>query len=140
MFEPTPVILFKNDEACKDVTAIVDKNGLESHKKENPNAWTEWKEENNEIYLNPKDKWEKVPFSSGDYSPMNEGKKKKVNLMMGITGLLPIHIKKNKFKRTYYIDDYILTLQYKDGPVSTKVLVANKDDLQVIWQNGDGYS
>lgn len=73
-FQPVPVVLFKNGEACKSVEAVVYKGGLEAHKRKNPKLWTRWKMSNGKLMLKNRNKWQKVPYK-GTYGPMRRGKK-----------------------------------------------------------------
>jgi hypothetical protein len=61
-FNPTPVVLFKSGEALYDMAALADPQGLDAHKKANPDEWTQWRKAGRSIELRKPKGWERLSF------------------------------------------------------------------------------
>lgn len=73
-FAPSPVVLFKNGDACRSVQAVIPGKGIAAHKRKNPKLWTKWKVGNGEIMLKNKNNWQKVPYKQV-YGPLKKGQR-----------------------------------------------------------------
>jgi hypothetical protein len=62
-FNPTPVVLFKNGEAVKDMDALGAPEGIARHRQQNPEDWTKWRRSGQTIELMEKDGWKKLYYT-----------------------------------------------------------------------------
>ena len=70
-----PEILFKNGDVCTDIKVSIDKSSLKSHKKNNPQSWTTWKEENGNVYVKNGTGWDKPAFTLDRSKMIKTGEK-----------------------------------------------------------------
>jgi hypothetical protein len=62
-FNPTPVVLFKNGEALKDIEALAGSGDIARHRRSNPGDWTRWQRTGGTIQLLKDGVWEKLPWT-----------------------------------------------------------------------------
>ncbi len=60
--EVYPIVMFRNGDALQDVAALAFPGGLEAHRRERPEAWTQWRREAGELQTRAESGWKKLPF------------------------------------------------------------------------------
>ncbi|WKA31433.1 hypothetical protein [Bradyrhizobium roseum] len=57
-----PVVLFRDGSALRDVKALNFSGGLETHRRQNPEQWTQWRLQGDEWQLDTRYGWKALPF------------------------------------------------------------------------------
>jgi len=63
IFEPRPIVLFRNGEALRKMEALNDPGGLAAHKAAHPRDWTRWRRGGGQIQVQGEGGWEDLPYT-----------------------------------------------------------------------------